>query len=246
MHDIKILEESWIKYRNNRRKPYYIAIFSLFALGGFLYYMNISHRFFSLLKDANISSLVQSKTLNHVVSKEEKPFLPNKPILTIQNVKHTAEEELLIPTIGHMDTPILPVIKDIPIIEETQSRKRVSPPKKEKKRKIIQHKKNHFKITKVSSKSAYQEVEKRFHQFHDVDDALFLARVYYHNGAYEKSELWALKTNKLNNRLEESWIIFAKSKIKLGRIDEAKHILSNYIKQSNSQKAKILLYKLSK
>jgi tetratricopeptide (TPR) repeat protein len=90
------------------------------------------------------------------------------------------------------------------------------------------------------------EVEKRFNQFRDPDDSLFLAKMYYEKNDYKKAEEWALKTNKINNNIEESWIIFAKSKVKSGKIDEAIHILKNYIRQSNSQKAKILLLKIKK
>jgi len=56
-----------------------------------------------------------------------------------------------------------------------------------------------------------------------------------------EAEQWALSANKLNNSLEESWLLFAKSKAKLGKKKEALKILVSYYKKSNSIKAKRLI-----
>jgi tetratricopeptide (TPR) repeat protein len=105
-------------------------------------------------------------------------------------------------------------------------------------------KKVHLNIIETSSITAYEDVEKRFAQSHDIDDALFLARSYYKKGNYQKSESWAYEVNKLDSNLEEGLFIFIKSKVKLGRKNDALSILSNYLKKSNSNKAKNLLYKI--
>jgi tetratricopeptide (TPR) repeat protein len=94
----------------------------------------------------------------------------------------------------------------------------------------------------TSSVTAYKDVEKRFSQSHDIDDALFLARSYYKKGNYKKAEHWALETNKVDPNMEESILIFVKSKIKLGRKNEAISILKSYLKRSNSQEAINLLH----
>ena len=92
--------------------------------------------------------------------------------------------------------------------------------------------------------TAYEDVEKRFAQSNDIDDALFLARSYYKKENYKKSESWAYEVNKLDSNLEEGLLIFIKSKVKLGRKNDALSILSNYLKKTNSIEAKNLLYKI--
>ncbi len=92
--------------------------------------------------------------------------------------------------------------------------------------------------------TAYKDVEKRFLESHDIDDALFLARSYYKKGDYKKSEYWALEINKLDEDMEESLLIFVKSKVKMGRKNEAISILTTYVQRSDSQEAKKLLYRI--
>jgi len=107
-------------------------------------------------------------------------------------------------------------------------------------------KKMHLNIVESSSVSAYKDVERRFYQSHDTDDSLFLAKSYFRKGNYNKSEFWALQTNKVNSNIEESWLIFAKSKVELGRTNEAIRILTNYVKRSHSSAANNLLNALKK
>lgn len=102
----------------------------------------------------------------------------------------------------------------------------------------------HMDIIESNSDAAYQEVEKRFLISQDIDDSLFLAKSYYAKGNYQRAEYWALETNKLDESLEESIFIFVKSKVKLGNNVEALNMLKHYIKKSDSEEARNLLYKL--
>ncbi len=101
-----------------------------------------------------------------------------------------------------------------------------------------------IKVTSKNSKVTVQEMEARFKNTHDKDDALFLARYYYDAKKYSKALQWALETNKLDSEIEESWILFGKSKAKLGSRKEAIRVLQAYIERSESRKAKILLDKI--
>ena len=105
-------------------------------------------------------------------------------------------------------------------------------------------KKIDLEIIDSTSVSGYKDVEKRYFDSHDIDDALFLARSYYKNGDYEKAQYWALETNKLDEDQEESLLIFVKSKVKLGHKNEAMSILTSYVKQTDSQDGKKLLYRI--
>lgn len=90
------------------------------------------------------------------------------------------------------------------------------------------------------------ELEERFKNNSNPNLGLYIARYYYDHGNYTESYNYALKTNAINNTMEESWLIFAKSLVKLGKEDQAKKTLQLYISNSNSQSAKNYLDTLSK
>lgn len=58
---------------------------------------------------------------------------------------------------------------------------------------------------------------KRFNTNHNPALSLFVAKQYYQIGDYEQAYNYALITNDINNNIEESWIIFAKSLVQLGK-----------------------------
>ncbi|MBD3791755.1 MAG: CDC27 family protein [Campylobacterales bacterium] len=99
----------------------------------------------------------------------------------------------------------------------------------------------HLDILETSSVTAYKDVESRFYQTHDTDDSLFLAKSYFNRGEYKKAEYWALQTNKVDNTIEESWLLFAHAKAKLGQKQDAIKVLKSYIAKTNSIEAKRLL-----
>lgn len=102
----------------------------------------------------------------------------------------------------------------------------------------------HLDIIGTSSITAYEDVEKRFLQSHDIDDALFLAKSYYKRLNYEKAVYWAFEVNKLDQNVEESVLIFIESKVKLGQRNEAILLLKNYLNKSDSEAGKILLERI--
>ena len=87
-------------------------------------------------------------------------------------------------------------------------------------------------------------MKEKFSKSKSPRDALLVAKTYYKNAEYVESEKWSLTANKLNNSLEESWLLFAKSKAKLGKKKEALKILVSYHKKSHSVKAKRLIGKI--
>lgn len=98
------------------------------------------------------------------------------------------------------------------------------------------------KMKFTSTSADYLEIMKdKFTRSKNPRDAVLLAQTYYKQGQYAEAEQWALAANKLNNSLEESWLMFAKSKVKLGKQDEAIKILASYYKKSRSVEAKKLI-----
>lgn len=99
-------------------------------------------------------------------------------------------------------------------------------------------------INRNETKLEIEALERRFKENSNSNLGVFIAKYYYDHGNYNESLNYALKTNEINNNLEDSWIIFAKSLAKLGKTDQAKKTLKIYLDQSNSESAKNLLNSL--
>lgn len=234
MYDIRPLEEEWKRYRKKKLRPWYLGsfIFAILLLL-ILYFSNNSKMNFtavgvylSSLKNSISLKEVKSENVQHVKS----DIVVNGPLMRIEVNKQVMDESESVE-----DTPAN-ILVDIPILDGKQEERSSVSGKT--------RKKMHLDIIKTTNVTAYKDVENRFKQSRDIDDSLFLARSYYKKGNYKKSEYWALETNKVNPNIEESMLIFVKSKMKLGRKNEARSILTAYMKKSNSQEAKKLLYSI--
>jgi tetratricopeptide (TPR) repeat protein len=225
MYDLKPLEEEWEKYHKKKNLPLYLGAFLGFLLIsgiGILVYNNYFSNNNNIVKiENNASSPVQ---INNVPDKASNKILKEEVNNTI--VKEEIKKSI----------PTEMIVDNIPILEN----------KRETEVDNKSTKKIHLNIIESSSVDAYEDVEKRFFKSRDVDDSLFLAKAYYSIGKYKKSEHWALQTNKINSTIDESWIIFAQSKVKLGQRSEAISILNNYIQRTGSERAKNSLLKISK
>jgi len=247
MYDIKPLEEEWKKYKKKKRRPLYIigiisggALVGLFALFG--------------MKDLTLPKLPEltSNDISEKAPRKSTNVLIEDKLTTLQIKKETVVENIkpVVKLKVEEDVPALPVVEEIPVLDEVKPQKYVKKEYKKPVRKNIKvekpRKKMHLNIIESSSVSAYKDVEKRFYESHDTDDSLFLAKSYFRKGNYKKAEYWALQTNKVNKNIDDSWLIFVESKVKLGRKNEAIRVLTKYVKMSNSSRAKRLLYKLKK
>jgi len=227
MYDLKPLEEEWEKYHKKKRLPLYIGI----LLGVLLIIMTILLVYYDMFSkeiiEKNVDKVENTKSV--VIKSDNK---------VIDNTSKNELEKIIVKT-KDMNKPLEMVVDNIPILEEESSKEIL-------KENVIDKpkKKMHLNIIESSSLDAYKDVEERFFKSRDVDDSLFLAKSYYRKGLYKKSEYWALQTNKINSTIDDSWIIFAQSKIKLGQKNEAMSILQNYIKRTGSERAKNILLKI--
>ena len=123
--------------------------------------------------------------------------------------------------------------------EYTSTKSAVSP-----KPKTVKLQKQAPKVTikvKKTSKKELEEIIKRFKKNNNPRLGVFIARKYYEMGDYSKAYNYALLTNQIDSSLEDSWIIFAKSLVKLGEKERAVKTLQLYIKTSHSNIAQLLL-----
>jgi len=111
--------------------------------------------------------------------------------------------------------------------------------KKTKNKEVKQKKK--LIIKKQDDKDSIKIILKRFKNTKSPTLSLFLAKKYYDLKDYKNAYKYAFITNDLDNKIEESWIIFIKSMIKLDKKQKAIKTLKLYIQHSDSQKAKKLL-----
>lgn len=96
-------------------------------------------------------------------------------------------------------------------------------------------------ITRQTTHDDIDEVIKRFNKNNNPALSLFIAKKYYELGDYHKAYNYSLITNDISNDIEASWILFAKSLMKLNEEKMAKQTLQKYIKHSNSNRARLLL-----
>ncbi len=79
-------------------------------------------------------------------------------------------------------------------------------------------------------------LKKKFEATKKADYALMVAEEYYEKKNYKKALKWAIKANDADASNEKSWILFAKSKTKLGRKKEAIKALKIYLQNRESQR----------
>ncbi len=227
MYDIKPLEEEWKKYKKKKRRPLVLFALSVLIL------LILSFTFL------NYKEMILIKFYNEVNKETNNSTL--KPIQLLMDKALTELEIKKQDRVDVLETESMPIssTKDSPIemIDESFVEENINIIKKPKIKKYL-------KIIETSDESAYSDVAKRFKQSKNTDDSLFLAKSYYLKGNYKKANYWALQTNKINNNIEESWLIFVKSKVKLGQKGDAINILMTYIKRTNSVNANNLLIKI--
>ncbi|MFA6145059.1 MAG: CDC27 family protein [Sulfurimonas sp.] len=248
MIDIPSLERRWIKYKIKRLAPYALA--TLIISGGLIIFL------YSMNRDDVTPPPLQPEiplvkvTPTQIIPIEpsipivEQPIAVVTPIITPITVARPALVEAAVAwkpkELPKKITPSpLPIAKSIQAVAVTGTP--LSPP-------IVRPDSQNKPISIKQDSTAFDihEIEDRFKNNANPHLGLYIARYHYDNGNYSEAYNYALKTNAINNTLDESWLIFAKSLVKLGRTEQAKKTLQLYISQSNSEGAKSLLNNLTK
>jgi len=216
MYDINILEEEWKQYRRKRFRPW------IFTGIGLIFIAVLTVFFFEPAQFDRLSFHKKEKRSMH--KKTEESILIDGPLVNLE-VKNAG---------SITETPLVEVSAENETNEQTVMNTDIS-------KKTLQ-----IKVVEANDRNAFKEVAKRFRLGHDVDDSLFLAKSYYDIGDYKKAEYWALQTNKVDENIEESWLIFIKAKMKRGQKNEALRIPNTYIKRTNSAEAKVLRERIKK
>ena len=253
MHNIQELEKKWLNYKIKSFIPLFtISLFSIILLIFiFTFYKKDIVQIPAKKIIITHTEPIKERKEEQVVIKETVPII--KTIVPKVQKTLTSKETLVL-------TPSLDFIKNLRSNTKTSYQSKSFPSTKETPQvpKVAQNKtlantpiqeeiikneiiKQSIKITKQETQADIQHVIKRFQKNNNPALSLFVAKKYYKLKDYKKSYNYALITNQINNEIDESWIIFTKSLVKIGKKDKAIKTLKKYIEHSHSANAKILL-----
>ena len=106
---------------------------------------------------------------------------------------------------------------------------------------VVEEKAEKMTIQRRDTSDDIRHIIKRFKKNNNPALSLFIAKKYYELGEYHKAYNYALITNEIDREIDASWIVFAKSLVKLNQKEMAIKTLTQYIENSHSSSAKILL-----
>ncbi|MDD5211154.1 MAG: CDC27 family protein [Sulfuricurvum sp.] len=241
MLDISKLERRWLKYKIKKILPYTLLITTVTILGFTIPFV-LSNRHSSkamipLKKDAikvkapnteNDEGAMVLEPSMHFIESMDTPSTP------ITNTPTSSTKPA--PTPKHSIAPIASLPTPTPAIAQTQATKAPQP--------IVKGKLTSIK--RDDTAFDIHEIEDRFKDTSNPNLGVYIAKYHYDHGNYSEAYNYALKTNSINNSIDDSWLIFAKALVKLGKEEQAKKTLQLYISNSNSQAAKNYLDTLDK
>ncbi len=258
MLNIHELEKQWKIYKIKSYLPYALIIVSLSIIA------LITYIFYDTQTKTRLQHIKKSPTVKHVQVniKKIKARDTNKTIIQLKAKKiskpklQTEKQDKLLPSMNFMkniqhEAQIYTHSSD-PIKEKTTKRIRKKIKKKTSTNtiedvrikevpKIHKEQKPDITIERKETQNDIMDIIKRFKKNNNPALSLFVAKKYYELGKYEQSYNYALITNQINSNIEASWIIFAKSLVKLNKKNKAIFTLREYIKSSHSSNAELLL-----
>jgi len=256
------LEQRWLRYKIKSYLPHVVITLSLITITTLLFF------FLPETEKSRVAPVVKQEKIiiEKVVTKAPQPELSK----TVPLVKKVAPQPLRVTTPSFerasIETHSVKLEPSLGFMKKMQhdvqpyyktERQRVVPKeenrvKKEKKQAkqhpqkkpvVVEQKKepSRISIRRQNTQSDIYEIIQRFKKNNNPALSLFVAKKYYELGNYKQAYNYALITNDINKNIESSWLIFAKSLVKLGKRKRAMNTLEHYIQNSQSNSARILL-----
>jgi hypothetical protein len=233
--DIRNLERRWIKYKLKSYAPHIVSaiiVTIMTLLLPFIWFDSKKNKSVSEVTSL-ISSTPKTTPTAKVLNEESSTVL--EPSMDFVHSFQSATPPL-------QTTAKMPQIIEKPSLEALPSvPKTLNTPES-----VSSKNTPSLALNRNESKIDIESIEHRFKETSNPSLGLFIARYHYDHGNYGEAYNFSLKTNALNSKMDESWIIFAKSLIKLGKIEQAKKTLQVYISESNSESARLLLESIEK
>lgn len=247
-YEILELERKWqdFNYKRNRKKQvlYFLILISVLS-AIFVSYEIFKHSEQKAIKKQEIVDLNLKKQIDELKQKAKQAKLKleadkNKieeqatlatdkqitkenltPMLIVQNKQNIQNTEL---------EPISQILKPTVIEEFNVNQSEV---KKENQNKIF--------IESKEVKLSIASLKKKFESTNDIKFAISIAQEYYEEQDYKNAMKWAFTVNNMDKDKVEGWIIFAKSKYKTGKKDDAINVLNTINKKQPSKSIDALL-----
>ena len=270
MHNIHNLEQRWLRYKIKSYMPLIIiVVFSVILI--VTLYLILSSKKTSDLdtkdelkkeKQTKEKVLKEKNTTKSEKTKVEKSDTTKKPADKIHDVVsknvdrlENNEKIILTPSFDFMkklrtesihsydmqDTDRSHSEQNSDTIEQEQNSDTIEQEQENTHSTDEKKQKAQISISRKEDRNDLKDVIKRFKKNNNPALSLFIAKKYYKFGDYEKAYNYSLMTNEINNDIEESWIIFAKSLVKLNKREKAIKTLTRYVNHSGSGNAKVLL-----
>lgn len=253
MLNIPELERRWLRYKIKSYIPHLSIIISLIVI------FSVSIFFYSS-EETNPTPQVEKKVTQIIIPKppkqeiktiiKEKVVQPTRVASTLKNAhenKGRESTQKLTPSLDfmkRMQNSVQPYYKTEEVQVTTpkvKSKPIAKTPVKEVTQVVSEKVPAKINIKREDTKNDIRDIIKRFKHNNNPALSLFVAKKSYELGDYKQAYNYALITNRINSDIESSWIVFAKSLVKLGKKDKAITTLKKYISYSNSGNAKILL-----
>lgn len=249
MLNLNELETIWLRYKIKSYIPHVVITFSVIVISSIIILVDFNDETEKTTQKASsVSKIKEIKPIKEI-NIEEKTIVKKPPVLSNKENK----KMVISPSLGfiksmHKNSPqyydSLDMNKNLP--EERKVYKKEPVEKQEPAIEIEELeteivKENTINIKRRTTQDDIQQVIVRFKKSNNPALSLFIAKRYYELGNYNQSYNYALITNELNNNIEDSWMIFAKSLVKLNKKSKAIVTLGKYVDYSHSSRAKILL-----
>jgi len=258
------LENRWVKYKIKSYIPHAVIVSSLIIILILSLLISTDDEKTIQTNDINISTKTKPLIEQEIRKEPAKPtksiepksqkkeeFRKNETIEIKKNKTPEIKKKMILSPsldfIRDMQNDTLPYYESENATTETTAKNetKVTAQKNEIKVKSlstpVKTKTSSISISRQDTQEDINQVIKRFKVNNSPALSLFIAKKYYELGQYNKSYNYALITNGINSNIESSWIIFAKSLVKLNEKEMAIKTLKTYYDHSGSNKAKILL-----
>ncbi|MDR1555094.1 MAG: hypothetical protein LBS39_03595 [Campylobacteraceae bacterium] len=224
--EVLVLEEQWKELKNKKIFKKIVIFFSILflILSSVLLYLILNAP-----KDHTLNPL--NASINETVNATNSTNITQSNTIAVKSDNITnstkTDKKEVNDTIVHK-----PIIK-LPDISYVGPQIIIEPPEEKK------------IIIETSSIQSINELIKKFEDTNNIIFANMISEEFFEKKEYRKSLEYALKANGIDPKNELSWIMFAKSQVKLGKKEDAIKALEVFTKSSkNSANALNLLQKI--
>lgn len=238
-YEILELERKWQDFNNkrNRKKQalYFLILISILSVI-FVSYETFKHFEQKDIKKQEIVDLNLKKQVDELKQKAKQAklkFEADKNKTEEQMTKENLTPMLIVPNKPNIQNTkqLISQAPEPTLIEEFDANQ--GEVKEEKQNKIF--------IESKEMKLSIASLKKKFESTNDIKFAISIAQEYYRQQDYKNAMKWAFTINNIDKDRVEGWIIFAKSKYKTGKKDDAINVLNTINKKQPSKSIDALL-----